>query len=281
MWVFWLLMVGLLIASLVLTNELRKAPLWRDARGRVGRAWTALMIPARVTSPGAASILERDEPIPAPAPPRGSRWCVAGHEPVAAACQPRAVGRPRRSTMLPEAGDDVVPLAKPTSGFVLASRPGVLVDPAAYGSAPLLPDEGSESWSKIDRSDRSVEVDVEDLEELVDTQPSIVLSPSEAEALREAAHRYDRELEEALDEGRITRSDVPVFQQSPPASSHGGGRKSALPLPPKSSRGSWDKRDTQPRPTPRLDEIFGEAPTGPGRLVRDEDDTQPHRALAG
>lgn len=295
MWVFLLLMFGLLVASLVLANEVRKAPWWQDVTERVGRAWRALTTPPRVVAPGGASILSVDEPLPAPAPPRGRRWCAAGGAATAAGCQPRrAAERTPRSTILPRADEnadgEAAPITKPTSGFILASRPGVLVEWDAYESAPPLPnDDAATTWSERYRTDRSVEIDVDDLEELVDTQPSIVLSPAEAAALREAAHRYDQALEDAAqgeEEGRITQSDVPVQRKSalppPPASSHEGSRKSALPLPPPSSRGNWDKRATQPRPTPRLDEILQEAPTGPGRLVRDEaDDTQPRRALAG
>ncbi len=247
MWVFVLLIVGLCAALIVLLLELSKSRRWQAGMTRLRGAWRMLTSAAPLGAPpGLAYHLNGPGPAPVPAP--AARWClgdVAKTPCVASTTVPVAT---------PEA-DEEPQTEKPQSGFTLASRPGVLLSPEAYEAAPPLPPHPrlwppTPALSQTERSDRSIEFDL-DIEDLVDTQPSQVLTAREAEAILDAAAQI------ADDDARVSISDVaPVGSQPTP----------------------WDKRATQPQPTPRVADFLHEAPTDRGRLAQPDEDPNQRRA---
>ncbi len=291
MWVFALLVVGLVVAAAVLLRELSRARISLETRRRLSLA-------LRVLTEGTLPALAPERAEPAPPPARA--WCCGGvGTGDDAACVPDAWERyrPVRSTILPaprraDPSDEAGTTRR-------SSWPGIPVRAESYPKAPPLPRELC--GGVVDEADDgSVELDLaalDDVEDWVDTQPSLVLTPFEAETLLAAAAGFGDATSAEAHDARRSRPDEPAPIRAaaplPPAApsarargSQTGSRKSALPLPP-SSRGGWDQRATQPKPVLPLDDILQEAPTGRGLLVRDDaaaldpDDTQPRRALAG
>lgn len=210
MWVFLGLVAGLTVAAAVLVSELRKwlrHQRWRLVLGkRLRAAWRAFKFPDRSTrerGPGGVALVE---PFPAVAPELGRRWCRASETATMDRCQRRRL-RTTSAIVSTVSGSSVPPSMLQTGSRGRAvssqrpqasSRPGQLVRPEAYAEAPSPPVGARDrvAWS------RSVEIDLDDLEDLVDTQPSVVLTAAEADEVLGAAWD-ERETQPRVDRARL------------------------------------------------------------------------------
>lgn len=175
MWIFTLLVLGLVVATAVFGWEVRK--MWRARRRRA-----ATLAAPRVVPTAVPRLIAVPEPAPVTIPPSGDRWCRSSWvDPPEESCFPR---RQRDTPMLSEIIRRPPPSMQP-GAIHAASRPGEIVAPEAIPLAPPLPSpappfEDGEEITFQRAGMFSMEIDLEDL---LDTQPSVVLTAEEAEEL--------------------------------------------------------------------------------------------------
>jgi hypothetical protein len=230
MWVFLLLVAGLFVAAMVLTTEVRKLLVqsrrWKELSGRLRRAWRARMMQAELVPVTRAPVRIERVSVPSEMAARGERWCrEAAEDPRLYRCQPQR-RRPRAAPLRSEGIATASVSSMPPSGLYPVSRPGQLVRPEYYSEAPPLTEDGSEktlqdlgsgSWAGM-----SVEIDLDDLEDLVDTRPSVALTAAEAEAILEQAERYGRDA--AWDQRDTQRQPIANLSEVPQEAPTGPGR---------------------------------------------------------
>ena len=228
MWVFLLLVAGFFVASMVLTTEVRKLMKHTQLIGRLRRAWRALSLPIDELAMGemAPVRIERVS-VPTEIPSHANRWCRRADSEVIDRCQTRR-RRPRTEPLRSEIISTATVSSMPPSGLYAVSRPGELVRPEAYSQAPPLPDDGSEitiqdlggsgSWSGM-----SVEIDLDDLEDLVDTRPSVALTAAEAEVILEKAASLDAAAEFEWDSRDTQRKPTTHLEDIPQEAPTGRG----------------------------------------------------------